>query len=53
MKALSSKDIGLEQALAVVNAAIDKSKEIGTKMDIAVVDAGRLSSAQWRTEKTG
>lgn len=33
-------DITLEQAQAVVAAAIDKSKTLGVKMDIAVVDAG-------------
>ena len=33
-------DITMEQAQAVVEAAIKKAGEIGTKMDIAVVDAG-------------
>ena len=33
-------DITLEQARAAVDAALAKSKEIGTAMDIAVVDAG-------------
>ncbi|MHC5109016.1 MAG: GlcG/HbpS family heme-binding protein [Planctomycetota bacterium] len=33
-------DISLEQAQAAVNAAIEKSRAIDTKMDIAVVDAG-------------
>ena len=33
-------DITLEQANAAVVAAVAKSDEIGTKMDIAVVDAG-------------
>ena len=33
-------DISLEQAQAVVIAALDKSKGIGVEMDIAVVDAG-------------
>jgi uncharacterized protein GlcG (DUF336 family) len=33
-------DITLEQARAAVNAAIGQSKELGTKMNIAVVDAG-------------
>jgi uncharacterized protein GlcG (DUF336 family) len=37
---LTVQDISLEQAQAVVAAAIAKSKEINTKMDIAVVDAG-------------
>ena len=34
------KDITLDQAQAAVAAAISKSDELGTKMDIAVVDAG-------------
>src|SRR5436305_15255637 len=33
-------DITLDQAEAAVAAAVKKSAEIGTKMDIAVVDAG-------------
>ena len=33
-------DISLEQAKAVVKAALAKAEAIGTKMDIAVVDAG-------------
>jgi len=33
-------DISLEEALRVVQAAQKKAAEIGTKMDIAVVDAG-------------
>lgn len=33
-------DITLEQARVVVDAALKKAEEIGTKMDIAVVDAG-------------
>jgi len=33
-------DITLEQARAAVTAGIEKSREIGCKMDIAVVDAG-------------
>lgn len=40
MDALNTRDISTEQALAVVNAAIEKAKQIGTRMDIAVVDAG-------------
>jgi len=40
MAALSTKDISLEQAQAALMAAIAKSDAIGTKMDIAVVDAG-------------
>jgi uncharacterized protein GlcG (DUF336 family) len=36
----SHVDISLEQAQAAVNAAIEKSRAIDTKMDIAVVDAG-------------
>jgi len=37
---LQTQDIGLEQAQAVVEAAIEKAAEINTLMDIAVVDAG-------------
>jgi uncharacterized protein GlcG (DUF336 family) len=37
---LSTHDLSLEQAQAVVEAAIKKAGEIDTKMDIAVVDAG-------------
>ena len=37
---LATKDISLEQAHKVLEAAIKKSDEIKTKMDIAVVDAG-------------
>ena len=33
-------DITLDQAQLAVSAAIEKSQQIGTKMDIAVVDAG-------------
>jgi len=33
-------DITLQQARAAVEAALEKADEIGTKMDIAVVDAG-------------
>lgn len=33
-------DISLQQARAAVNAALEKSKEIGVKMNIAVVDSG-------------
>lgn len=33
-------DISLEQAQTAVQKAIEKSVELGTKMDIAVVDAG-------------
>ncbi len=33
-------DITMLEALAVIKAAIKKSEDIGTKMDIAVVDAG-------------
>jgi hypothetical protein len=34
------KDITVQQAHAIIKAAMDKAKEINTKMDIAVVDAG-------------
>jgi uncharacterized protein GlcG (DUF336 family) len=33
-------DISLDQAQAALQAALKKSDEIGTKMDVAVVDAG-------------
>ena len=36
----STKDITAEQAITVSHAAMDKAKQINTKMDIAVVDAG-------------
>jgi uncharacterized protein GlcG (DUF336 family) len=36
----STKDITAEQAITVTHAAMDKAKQIQTKMDIAVVDAG-------------
>ena len=39
------KDVTLEQAGAVVAAAVKKAREINTKMDIAVVDAGTFISA--------
>jgi uncharacterized protein GlcG (DUF336 family) len=39
-KPLEAHDISLEQAHAVLEAAAKKATEIGTKMDIAVVDAG-------------
>jgi uncharacterized protein GlcG (DUF336 family) len=37
---LVSVDISLAQAQAAIDAAVAKATEIGTKMDIAVVDAG-------------
>ena len=40
MGALATKDLGLDQANAAVEAAVKKAEEIGTTMDIAVVDAG-------------
>jgi len=40
MAGLTCKDLSLEQAQAIVEAAKAKATEIGTKMDIAVVDAG-------------
>ncbi len=33
-------ELSLQQSRAAVNAALEKSKEIGVKMNIAVVDAG-------------
>ena len=38
--ALSTQDISLEQARIVVEAAINKAREMNVKMNIAVVDAG-------------
>lgn len=40
MGALGTKDIGLDQANSALEAAIKKAEEIGTTMDIAVVDVG-------------
>ena len=37
---LGAKDISLQQAHAIIEAAARKSNEIGTKMNTAVVDAG-------------
>jgi uncharacterized protein GlcG (DUF336 family) len=37
---ISTKDVSLDQAHAITMAAFEKAKEINTKMDIAVVDAG-------------
>ena len=37
---VASQDLSLEQAQAVVSAALAAAEEQGTKMDIAVVDAG-------------
>jgi uncharacterized protein GlcG (DUF336 family) len=40
MPALAAADLSLAQAQAIVEAAQAKAAELGTKMDIAVVDAG-------------
>ena len=40
MGALGTKDLGIDQANAAIEAAIKKAEEIGTAMDIALVDAG-------------
>ena len=37
---IAATDISFEQAGAAIHAAVTKAKEINTKMDIAVVDAG-------------
>ncbi len=37
---LTTKDLSLDQAHLILAAAINKAKEINTKMDVAVVDAG-------------
>ena len=39
-EAQATKDLTAQQAHAVIMAAMNKAKEINTKMDIAVVDAG-------------
>ena len=40
MASLGTKDLSLDQANAAIEAAIKKAEEIGTKMDIALVDVG-------------
>jgi uncharacterized protein GlcG (DUF336 family) len=40
MASLSTKDLSLDQANAALEAAVKKAEEIGTKMDIAIVDVG-------------
>ncbi len=40
MGAISTQDVSLEQAQAAIATAQAKAEETGTKMDIAVVDAG-------------
>lgn len=40
MSLLTTTDISLDAAQAVLAAALKKAAEIGTKMDIAIVDAG-------------
>jgi uncharacterized protein GlcG (DUF336 family) len=40
MGALATKDLGIDQANAALEAAVKKAEEIGTAMDIALVDAG-------------
>ena len=47
---LATKDITLAEAQAIVAAAIKKSDAIGTKMNIAVVDAGGNLKAFARQE---
>lgn len=37
---INTTDISLDQSRTAVSAAIKKANEIGTKMDIAIVDAG-------------
>lgn len=39
-EALTTRDISLSQAMAVVDAAYEKAEDMGVKMDIAIVDAG-------------
>jgi uncharacterized protein GlcG (DUF336 family) len=40
LSALETKDLGLDQANRALEAAIKKAEEIGTSMDIAIVDSG-------------
>ena len=40
MASLGTKDLSLDQANAAIETAIKKAEEIGTKMDIALVDVG-------------
>jgi uncharacterized protein GlcG (DUF336 family) len=40
MEALHAKDISTSQALAVLNAGTERARQIDTRMNIAVVDAG-------------
>jgi uncharacterized protein GlcG (DUF336 family) len=40
MASLGTKDLSLDQANAALESAIKKAEEIGTKMDIALVDVG-------------
>jgi uncharacterized protein GlcG (DUF336 family) len=37
---LTTRDISLDQAQAIIAAAVEKARSIDTRMDIAVVDAG-------------
>ena len=39
-EAIATTDISLDQAAVAVHAAVEKAKQINTKMDIAIVDAG-------------
>jgi uncharacterized protein GlcG (DUF336 family) len=39
-EAMATKDLTLDQAGMIIKAAVEKAKEINTKMDIAIVDAG-------------
>src|SRR4051794_10895902 len=38
--AIETKDLSLDQAHAILAAAVEKAAAINTKMDVAVVDAG-------------
>ena len=40
MEALQAKDLGMLQALAILNAGAEKARQIDTRMNVAVVDAG-------------
>ena len=48
---MNSHDINLDQAQQVIHAALEKAREIDTKMDIAIVDAGANLKAFFRMDE--
>lgn len=50
MDTVTTKDISLAQAEAVLKAAVEAAKKIDTKMNIAVVDAGANLKAFYRMD---